>query len=256
MLNKRNAIIIIAILLLGAAISVLIAHALKSSPNSPLPPSPISVSRAIDLDESVYLPVTIRQAPAVVVNAGFENGYGGNCVIWTCTDPTNCDEEHSDLQLYCNDEQDVPAGWTLETWDRYPCDCAPACTTEYIKRLPEIRLTNRWQYPERVHSGNYAVQGFSMFACVHYTLWQDIAILPGMSLQAGAFGQTWNEHIYTRICLDDVCSVWRSGPSYVEIITPETVYDTQKLRLTLEAWTLWPWENSDAWFDDVWLEVQ
>lgn len=243
---RKYRVVILGALILALA-GIALAALLSADPHlpvSPLPPSPLSplpvhgatVARVVE--PRAWLPLVMAPAPNLLVNPGFEAGYGGVCE-WL----ENC----TTTVAGCYDEQDIPAGWT-GGW-AHRCACNDGRTG-----LPEMRLAERWIDPQRIHSGDHAAQGFTFFRCGHWW-WQQTFDLGAGKYQAGARIQTWHDRVWMRVCLDDVCSPWYSSPDeWREIVTPQASFDGQMV-YRVECQVDWSTRNNDCYVDDAWLRT-
>lgn len=208
-------------------------------------------------DWLVYLPSIHSPFVPRVLNPSFESGEPpGKCLIWHYEQPFP--------QTTCNDEQDVPTSWYLVAYNEYPCPCQkfePPCDADFRTRLPEVRLIDKWTYPQSVCHLDYSVMGFTFWGCVRYALTQMIPIEPQYVFIARAEAITWGEGQRVRICLGAICSDWTSSPQACTMLeTPPMVPDLAKIisskaELRLECWSDWPWQNNNCWFDHVSVEL-
>jgi hypothetical protein len=196
---------------------------------SPLLVSPLEIGGDW---HNVYVPLVSR--PATVVNPGFELGYGGDCEWYEmCAIPVTG----------CYREQRIPAGWT-GGW-RHKCPCESGVTG-----LPEMKLAERRVDPRRVHSGAHSAQGFTFWRCGNWWWEQTFNLAPG-HYQAGAWVQTWNNGIWARVCLSDVCSPWFTSPDeWIRIVTPAAQHGGP-VKLRVEFMAHRPYKNTDGYVDDV-----
>jgi len=250
---------------------LLLLALLTSSPgsadHSPLPALLTPTAPPASITYTVYLPLIERHVwvPAPLQNGSFEGGYS----YWR--DPAID---------FVHDSVEVPDGWVF-FWDAS------------LYKLPEVRVIRDevpYREPPRIYSGTQALRWFTLYSNGDIGIYQQVPAEIGHLYRAQGFAHVWYSQfddaslsqyedqdgsartipdgdpgMEVMIGIDPTGGqnpwsedvVWTSENIYDEYgrVTVQAMAEAPTVTVFIRAHTLYPFKHTDAYWDEISLEV-
>ena len=121
----------------------------------------------------------------LIDNGGFEDGWHLETTYWT-----------PEGGPFHNQYQEItpPENWTAWWREGFTCSGTP----DWVTGRPEVRVISAIPDPKRIHSGEQAVQWFTLWRCHEGGLYQRVAAEVGYYYDFSIFAHSWFSNCSTR----------------------------------------------------------